>query len=74
MYEDEFLEADYEDRYTIQADYDIEDDLDFGDIEDEYGICDICGDPIDYCPGHGYESDMADLTEMYSDFEMYNTL
>lgn len=71
MYEDEDLESQYEDRYTTRADWAIEDYLDF---EDEYGTCDICGDPVDYCPGHGYESDMADLTEMYSDFEMYNTL
>jgi len=21
--------------------------------EDEYGTCDLCGDPIDYCQGHG---------------------
>jgi hypothetical protein len=38
MYErdlDEFLESDYEDRYTIQADYDTEDDLHMYDEMDE---------------------------------------
>ncbi len=34
MYEDEHLEADYEDKYTVQADYDMEDkDLESDDLD-----------------------------------------
>ena len=35
MYEDEHLEAAYEDLYTTQGDWDAEDESDHGDDEDE---------------------------------------
>lgn len=35
MYEDSHLESDYEDKYTTQADYDMEDKEDFDDETDE---------------------------------------
>ena len=55
MYEDDFLESDYEDRYTIQGDIDEEDESYFEDEEDEtdiepdHNITDECGCSNPYC-------------------------
>lgn len=42
MFEDDFLESDYEDRFTIQGDIDEEDKSYFEDEEDESDICPEC--------------------------------
>lgn len=41
MNEDDFLESDYEDRYTIQGDYDMEDESYFEDEEDGPSLQDM---------------------------------
>jgi hypothetical protein len=58
MYEDEHLEADYEDRYTTLADWDAEDDLDI-DSEIDFDFDD--------------ESDEESYSDMYNEYDEWDT-
>lgn len=41
MYEDEHLEAAYEDRYTTAADWDAEDESNYDEIDDDEQQCEM---------------------------------
>lgn len=49
---DDWLESRYEDVHREIADDNERDCDDYCD-DDGFGDCDICGEPIDYCLGHG---------------------
>lgn len=56
MEPDEMLEMQYEERVAPTLD---SDGPNYSADDPAYGYCLVCGDPVDYCPGHGETGDPA---------------